>query len=82
MKNFCLETLSNAERFQGTRNVEPALYPLPGYRGSLILPSPRHIQPAGDLGYHPGLGGIRRPWTCGESWGNTPPRAPATETSS
>lgn len=38
MKNFCLEMLSNAECFQGTRNVEPALYPLPGYQGRLILP--------------------------------------------
>lgn len=30
MKNFCWEMLSNAECFQGTRNVEPALYPPPG----------------------------------------------------
>lgn len=39
MKNFCLEMLSNAECFQGTRNVEPALYPLLGCRGSLVLSS-------------------------------------------
>lgn len=64
--------LSNAERFQGTRNLQPVLSPQWGARkpcSPLSWPGTACWRP----GYSPVLGESRRPQTCRESQGSTSP---------